>query len=853
MAPNKWKLRSKNYELINMKNSQQSPLEVPAGTGRRDQRWRVAVLCFVLAAITFAVFGQTLTHEFVNLDDAVYVYDNPMVARGLSMKGLAWVFTHADCSLYHPLTMLSLMGDYQLHGLHAGGYHLTNVLLHTASVILLFLILRQMTGALWRSAFVAAVFAIHPLRVESVAWVAERKDVLSGFFFMLTLGAYVRYVRNPNSPARYWMVAAAFVLALLSKPTVVTLPFVLLLLDYWPLNRFEQPRKLLGLILEKTPLLALAAGACAMTVLAEGKAIATLATVSMPLRLGNALVSYAVYLRQMVWPGGLAVFYPQLKKGYPVWTIAFSFLLLALITGGVLAFRRKRRWLLAGWLWYLGMLTPMIGIVQVGEFAHADRMTYLPQIGIYVALTWLVAEWGAKWQAGRVALGGLMTAVLAVFMVYAWKQTTYWKDGETLWKHTLACTTDNDADAHFNLGVALDQKGKEDEAIVHYQRALELKPGHAGLLNNLANILMHKGKVDEAIVDYQKALEIKPDYSEACNNLGNALRQKGNVDQAITLYQNALQIDPEDAFAHVNLGDTLLQKKNVDEAISHFQNALQIRPRLAQAHFSLGNAFREKGNVNEAIAQYQEALQIKPGYEEAHINLAIALLQAGRMDEAIVHCQKALEIKADDADARYNLGTALLQKGRMDEAIIHFQKALQINPDYVDAHVNLGVCLCQKGRMNEAIPHFQRALEIKPDNARAHNDLGNAFLQKGSVSDAIPQFQKALQTDPANPPIQNNLAWLLATCPDASLRNGNKAVELARQANALTGGENPIILHTLAAALAEAGRFSEAVETAQRALHLAGAQSNTTLAGQLQAEMKLYQAGMPFHSPAQTH
>jgi tetratricopeptide (TPR) repeat protein len=589
---------------------QQSSLKVPVSAGWWKQHWRVAAVCLALAAITFAVFGQTAGFGFVNYDDNIYVYENAEVAGGLSLKGLAWVFTHADCSLYHPLTTLSLMGNYQLHGLHAGGYHFTNVLLHTASAILLFLILRQMTGALWRSAFVAAVFAIHPLRVESVAWVAERKDVLSAFFFMLTLGAYARYVRKPDSPGRYVLVAAAFVLALLSKPTVVTLPFVLLLLDYWPLHRFEQPRKLSGLIREKIPLLALAAGACAMTVLAAGKEITTGNIIPMASRLGNALVSYAVYLRQMVWPGGLAVFYPRPEKGYPVWTMALSFLLLASITGGVLAFRRKRGWLLTGWLWYLGMLMPMIGIVKAGAFAHADRMTYLPQIGIYVAVTWLVAEW----RVSRVALGGLMAGVLAVLMVCAWQQTGYWQDSETLWAHTIACTTDNDT---------------------------------------------------------------------------------------------------------------------------------------------------------------------------AHLNL----------------------------------GSVLLQDGILDEAINHFQKALQLNPENATAHFNLATMLRRTGRVNEAINHFQKALQIKPDD----------------------------------PEIQNSLAWLLATCPQASLRNGNKAVELARQANGLTGGENPIILQTLAAGCAEAGRFSEAVETAQRALRLAEAQSNTVLAGQLQSELKLYQAGSAFHSREQTH
>jgi tetratricopeptide (TPR) repeat protein len=697
--------------------SQQSLLKAPTDAGCREQRWRVPAVCLVLAAITFAVFGQTLTHGFIEFDDNGYVYENPVVAGGLSVKGLAWIFTHADCNFYHPLTMLSLMGDYQLHGLHAGWYHFSNVLLHTASAILLFLILRQMTGALWRSAFVAAVFAIHPLRVESVAWVAERKDVLSGFFFMLTLGAYARYVRKPNSPARYWMVAVAFVLALLSKPSVVTLPFVLLLLDCWPLHRFEEPRKLSRLLLEKMPLLALAAGACVMTVLTEGEAIASNNNIPMPSRLGNALVSYAVYLRQMVWPEGLAVPYPYPYDGLPPWEVALAGALLAGLSAVAWAERRTRPWLLIGWLWYLGMLTPMIGILQVGPFAHADRFTYLPQIGIYVALTWLMAEWGAKWQAGGVAIGGLMTAVLVLLMVCAWKQAAYWENGETLWNHTLACTTGNNA-AHLNLGHDLHKRGRLDEAISFYQKGLQTEPDNAASENNLGNVLCEKGRVDEAITHYNKALQIKPVFAEAQFNLGKALRLKGKVD--------------------------------------------------------------------EAIIQFQKVLQIKP----------------------------------DLVPARFNLGIALLQQGKADQAVTHFQRVLEINPNDASIHLNLGLCFSQLGRMD----------------------------------DAILQYQEALRIQPADPKIQNNLAWILATCPQASLRDGNKAVELARQANASTGGKNPIILHTLAAALAEAGRFPEAVETAQCASRLAEAQSNPRLAEQLQSEMKLYQAGSsPFHSPEQSH
>jgi tetratricopeptide (TPR) repeat protein len=670
---------------------QESPPKVPAGGDCSDQRRLVAGLCLGLAAMTFAVFGQTAGFGFVNYDDDLYVYENARVAGGLSLKGLAWVFTHADCSLYHPLTILSLMADYQLHGLHAGGYHLTNVLLHTASVILLFLVLRQMTGALWRSAFVAAVFAIHPLRVESVAWVAERKDVLSGLFFMLTLGAYAQYVRKPNSLARYLMVATAFILALLSKPTVVMLPFVLLLLDYWPLNRFEQPGKLSRLLLEKIPLLALAAGACAMTVLTAGKDITANAPVSMPLRLSNALVSYAVYLRQMVWPEGLAVPYPYPHNGLPRWEVALAGALLAGLSAVAWKERRTRPWLLMGWLWYLGMLAPMIGIVQVGSFAHADRMTYLPQIGIYVALTWLVAEW----RVSRAALGALMTGLLALFMFCSWQQTAYWQNSETLWSYTLACTTDNDI-AQNNLGLVLTQKGKMDAAIACFQQALQIRPNSAEARNNLGYALMQMGKVNAAISFFQQALQIRPDFAEAHDNLGYALLQMGKVDEAITHCQRALQLKPDDAEACVNLGNALFRKGKVDAAIAQYQQALQIKPGLAMARNNLGNALLQTGKVDAAIACFRQALQIKPDFAEAHDNLGHALLQAGKVDEAISQCLQALQIKPDDAEACVNLGNALFRKGRVDDAIAQYQKALQINPALAMARKNLDAVLLQK-------------------------------------------------------------------------------------------------------------------------------------------------------------
>jgi len=505
--------------------SGQSPLNVLDGAGRGEERWRVAGLCLGLAAITFAVFGQTLHHEFVNYDDEIYVYANPVVVRGLTLKGIVWAF-RVHAYNWHPLTWLSHMLDCQLYGLHPGAHHLTDVLLHAATAIALFLVLRQMTGALWRSAFVAAVFAIHPLRVESVAWVAERKDVLSGLFFMLTIAAYVRYARRPWSPLSYGLMVVLFALGLMSKPMLVTLPVVLLLLDFWPLQRVEPAGRL---VMEKLPLLALSAAVGVVTLLAQAGVTQSTESISLPLRLANAVMAFRVYLDQMIYPKGLAVYYsfPRLLS---VEEAALAGVLLAVLSVVAWRERRTQPWILVGWLWYLVMLLPVVGIIQVGKQAHADRYTYLPQIGIYAAVTWLVAEW----RVSRAALGVLMAGVLAVLMFCAWKQTAYWQNSETLWAHTVACTTDNYV-AHYNLG----------------------------------NALLQNGKVDEAIIQCQEVLQIKPDFAGAHYNLGNALLQKGRVDDAIAQYQHALQINPASAEAHNNFEKAILQKQKPNEVIAH--------------------------------------------------------------------------------------------------------------------------------------------------------------------------------------------------------------------------------------------------------------------------------------------
>lgn len=723
------------------------------------QRSTTVILCLVLAVITLAVFGQTVRFDFVNFDDNCYVYDNSTVTNGLTLHGINSAFTQPKFDNWVPLTTLSHMVDYQFYGLDAGGHHLTNLLLHICSVILLFLVLRQMTGALWRSAFVAVIFAVQPLHVESVAWISERKDTLSGLFFMLVLLAYVHYVRRPDSLPRYLLVLFLFALGLLSKPMLVTLPFVLLLLDYWPLNRFAaaptvelEPIKWLNrlsvparLIVEKIPLLVLVLACSIMTTLAEKHSIQTVTTFSLPLRVENAMISYVTFLWQLFYPVGLAPFYPYPANPDLLWKALVAALVLTTISAAVFFWRRERPYLIVGWLWYLGMLAPVIGIfVQEGAQQRADRHTYLPLIGLGLMLAWLAVDVFAGWRNRRSLLGGLAAVATGGWMSLAWMQTAYWKNSEALWTHTLSVTSNNVVACN-NLGDALVQKKEFDAAIRQFQLALAINTNSAQAYNNLGNALTQKGIVDEAIVDYQKALSLSPDDADICYNLGIAL----------------------------------LQKDRSDEAIIQFQKVLASNPDFAQAHFNLGNCLLQKGEVDEATGQFQSALEINPGYAQAHDGL----------------------------------GNALLRKGRVDDAIIEYQRALAIHPNFPKA-------LC---------------------------DLGDAFQLKGQMEDAIGQYRDVLKIAPDNIEALNNNAWLLATCPDASLRNGQEAVADGEKACALTHYNAPMLVGTLAAAYAEAGRFSDAITAAQKAETLATRDGLTSLATKNQQLLKLYQAGQAYH------
>lgn len=574
---------------------------------KAHSRRTTAGVCIFLALIVWLVFAPTLRYEFVNYDDENYVYQNTKITIGLSLAGIAWAFTHVHARNWHPLTTMSHMLDCQLYGLKAGGHHFTNVLLHSIAVILLFLVLRQMTGALWRSAFVAAVFAIHPLRVESVAWVAERKDVLSAVFFMLTLSAYVCYVRKP-SLGRYTAVALLFVLGLMSKPMLVTVPLVLLLVDYWPLRRFAESTSVKSrakrlhwwdrqsisrrLIFEKIPLLALSAVSGVVTFLAQRQALARNEELPLFWRINNALVTCMTYVWQMIWPVKLAVFYPHPHNGLPHWEIILSVALLAAITASALALRKRHPYIVTGWLWYLVMLVPVIGLIQVGLQGHADRYTYLPQIGLYLLVSWAIAEVAGSLRIRRQVLAIVAVVVIAALSSRAWIQTSYWRDSETLWRHALAVTSNNDV-AQDNLGIALFGRGQMKEAVAHWRKSLELHPDNANIINNLGMARAEEGRISEAIALWEKALALQRDNVSARSNLAWVLATSAEPAirdgaKAVQLAEQALQLSGgENPVIFRTLAAAYAESGRFSEAIEAAQRGWELA--TAQGNSALAN------------------------------------------------------------------------------------------------------------------------------------------------------------------------------------------------------------------------------------------------------------------------
>jgi len=626
---------------------------------------RPRLICLVLVFATLLVYLPVREHRFIGYDDPEYVTDNPIVRAGLTWAGLKWAFAGFHVSNWHPLTWLSHMLDCQLFGVEPGAHHLINVLFHAANSSLVFLLLFRMTGALWPAAIVAGLFAWHPLHVESVAWIAERKDVLSTFFGLLSLLAYVRYgserARAPNVAKReFGFCLLWFALGLMAKPMLVTLPFLFLLLDYWPLKRASigqsarpSGSNLRALILEKWPFFLLTIVSCIITFSAQRtEAVVDLEQRPMGARLANAIVSYVLYLVKAVWPIDLAIIYP-LPRHIPATAVVGSALLLVVLSWFVWRLRIRRPYLIAGWLCFLGTLVPVIGLVQVGTQAMADRYSYLPLIGIFMAVVYLARDITAEFRIKPPCAAACAAVVLVACVVVTKRQLTYWRDSIALFTHAISVTRDNDA-AHIDLGVALEQEGRKEEALKHYVEALRINPNRAHAHNNLANLLLTLGKRNEAIAHYREALRLKRRAPLAHLNLGTALLETGEFEQAMEHLLEAARLAPEDSRAHLAIGKAYLRRGQGAQAMTHFREAMRRNPEDIQTPLFLARVLASDENSNvrngpEALKLAEDVNRLTGGEQPFVLDtLAMAYAEMGRFKDAEAGARKAIDL-ADKA------------------------------------------------------------------------------------------------------------------------------------------------------------------------------------------------------------
>ena len=683
---------------------------------------RSYLLAVGLAVATLFAFWPVLSNGFINYDDPIYVTDNTRVQSGLSIEGVRWAFTTGRTGNWHPVTWLSHLLDYELHGLEAGRHHLTSLLLHLLSTLVLFALLRQLTGSLWPSAFVAMVFAVHPLRVESVAWVAERKDVLCTLFWMLSLWAYVGYTKHPGLP-RYLLLALLFALGLMAKPMLVTLPFVLLLLDYWPLQRFEARSPFAPpwrLVREKIPLFVVSAVFSGVVYLVQQQegAVRTMAEFSVGQRVGNALVAYVAYIGKFAWPSQLAVFYPHPEGHLSPGAVVLALLFLGAVTFAVLRAARTQRYWATGWFWYLGTLIPVIGLIQLGGHAMADRYTYVPHIGLSICLAWGAVELTKRKRVPPTVWAGLAIGALLGLTITTRLQTYHWRDSISLFQHATEVTQRNHL-AHNQLGVALAESNRGDEAIRSYKAALSIRPGYASAHHNLAAALEDLGKTDEVIRQYKAAIHSDPDRADPYYNLARVLAKQGRTPEAVSHYRDALRLRPDFAQAHNNLARLLDEQGRSKEALEHFFAASRARPNDAVIQFNLGNALHRIGRTDEAVSQLERALALAPDHFNAHYLLGIILSNRERYAAAASHYRRALDSRPDHLEARYYLAIALTLMGKQAEAIRHYQEVVKHQPQHADAHYNLGVVLAQQGRMDEATRHYEAAVQLDQHYATA--------------------------------------------------------------------------------------------------------------------------------------
>ena len=629
---------------------------------------------FVLILGTLLVFWQVRNLGFVDYDDNDYVSENPNVLNGLTWDGVIWAFTTNRTGYWHPLTWLSLMLDCQLFGANPGRMHLMNLILHLANTLLLFAVLRKMTGALLPSAFVAAAFAIHPMHVESVAWIAERKDVSSTLFLLLTLAAYISYVKR-RGLVRYVLTLLLFALGLLAKPMLVTLPVLLLLLDYWPLERIRGPDFAQGatpggqrtegasqkvsagrLIAEKIPFIALSIVSSVITFLAQLESNTVVHINALPLkdRIANAFLSYARYIGKLFWPQNLAVFYPFDVNSFAFWQAAMCVLLLLVISIFVIRFGREQKYLPVGWFWFVVTLVPVIGFVQVGMQALADRYTYISYIGLFIMIAWGLPELLSKWPQRKNALGLSMVIVLTTLGICTQRQISYWNNSFTLFSHAIEVTQSNYI-AYNNLGVTYDKLGRHQEAMESYKQAIRIKPDYADAHFNLGNAYGKHGRYQDAIESYKQAIRIKPDFAMAHFNLGNAYDKLGHHQEAMESYKQAIRIKPDYADAHYNLGVTCYKLGRYQDAVESYRQATRIKPDYADAHYNLGVTCYKLGRYQDAVEAYKQTIRIKPDFVLVHYNLGVTYLVIGDKGLALEEYKILKTLDAEKANELFKL------------------------------------------------------------------------------------------------------------------------------------------------------------------------------------------------------
>jgi tetratricopeptide (TPR) repeat protein len=752
---------------------------------------------------------------------------------------------------YYPLSGTTFWLDYHFWKFWTFPYHVENVVLHLIAVLLFWKLLQKLEvpGA-WLA---AGIFALHPVMVESVAWVTERKNVLSMVFFLgalLAYGQFNSFWKAGDDLGRKWNAYALafifFLAALLSKTATFSFPAVILLICWWKDGRIQWRRD----ALPSLPFFAIAIGFSGVTAWLEKNHVGATGSdfaMTFPQRCLIAGRAFWFYTGELFWPENLCFIYPRWNPDAgSFWQWLVPIAALAALAALWLARKKIGRGPAAAVFFFAGTLFPVLGFMNAYGARYSfvwDHWVYLSSLGVIALFAGLTARLAGHFKKPA-ALFGCAAVLLPLLAFLTWKQTAMYSDNETLWRTTIA--KDPDAFlAYNNLGYIFLEKNQMTDAIPLLNKSLELKPDFVEPQNNLGDALMRIGQINEGMSHFQKAAELDPASPASYYNLGNAWLETGHPEKAITQFKKALEIYPGFAKAQNNLGSSFLRLGQTNEAFSCFQKAVVDDSYLAEAHDNLGNMLLMRGQITDAVKQYRDAFENRPDFQEAFNNLTALFIAQGKPGEAIKCYEQAISFN-ETADLHNDLGNLLVSQHQLDEAIRHYDRAVQLKPESGEFHYNLAVILALRGRLDEAVAQFGRAIELMPDSGRAHYRLALALQSQKNFGAAIAEYEKTLQLDPRHAPAENNLAWLLATCPDASLRDGGKAIKLAQQARQIAGVDQPQLLDTLAAAYAEAGRFGEAVETATRALNLPAAQNNKPLADAIQTRLKLYEANLPY-------